>query len=192
MGEMKSALERALERAEQLGRLPPEEMRKRKEEEYILVGEGLAKRYLEHGFSDVLVDSMSKYDGVGKSLIAKAATRVLLQGIGLQDTDLSERAIQGILDLKSDERIESICQEIEGILQEYHQAKQRCYQEKQATIEKSVRESLHRLRISGSAVGEINTGTGKEWKRMVTELQSRFGARLSSLKTSLTETLDQT
>jgi hypothetical protein len=71
------------------------------------------------------------------------------------------------------------------VLQEYHQARQRCQQEKRAVIEKSVRESLHRLRVSGSAIGEINTETGAEWKRMVAELQSRFDDRLSDLKTSL-------
>ena len=191
MGEMKSALERALERAEQLGTLSPEEMRKRKEEEHILIGEGLAKRCLEHGFSGVLAEGMSKYDGKEKSVVARSALSVLLQSMGLEDTDLSERAIRGILNLKSGERIESICQEIEGVLQEYHQAKQRCHQENRATIEKSVRESLHRLRISGSAVGEINAATGEEWKRMVTELQSRFGDRLGKLKTSLAETLER-
>jgi hypothetical protein len=182
---MKSALERALERAEQLGTLSPEEMRRRNEEEHILIGEGLAKRYLEHGFSGVLADGMSKYRGEERSIIARAALLVLLQGIGLEKNDLSERAIRGILELKSDERIESTCQEIKGVLQEYHQAKQRCHQEKRAAIEKSVRESLHRLRISGSAVGEINAETGKEWKRMVAELQSRFDDRLSDLKTQL-------
>jgi hypothetical protein len=189
MGEMKSALERALDRAEQLGTLSPEEMRKKKEEEHILIGEGLAKRYLEHGFSGVLAEGMSKYDGWEKSVIARAAMSVLLHSIGLEDTDLSERAIRSILDLNSDECIESICQEIEGLLQEYHQAKQRCHQENRATIEKSVRESLHRLRISGSAIGEVNTGTGEEWKRMVAELQSRFGDRLSNLKTQLERSL---
>ncbi len=189
MGEMKSALERALERAEQLGTLSPEEMRRRKEEEHILIGEGLAKRYLEHGFSSVLAEGMSKYDGEEKSVVARAALSALLQMIGLEDTDLSERAIRGILNLNSDKRSESICQEIETVLREYRQAKQRCHQEKRAIIEKSVRESLHRLRISGSAIGEINAGTGDEWRRMVTELQSRFGDRLSNLKTKLGRSL---
>ncbi|MCL0060949.1 hypothetical protein M1N88_03660, partial [Dehalococcoidia bacterium] len=124
-------------------------------------------------------------------VVARSALSVLLQSMGLEDTDLSERAIRGILNLKSGERIESICQEIEGVLQEYHQAKQRCHQENRATIEKSVRESLHRLRISGSAVGEINAATGEEWKRMVTELQSRFGDRLGKLKTSLADALER-
>jgi len=192
MGEMKSALERALERAEQLGTLSPEEMRKRKEEEHILIGEGMAKRYLEHGFSGVLAEGMSKYDVEEKSVVARSALSVLLQSIELEDTELSERAIRGILNLRSDERIESICQAIEGVLQEYHQAKQRCHQENRATIEKSVRESLHRLRISGSAVGQINAGTGEEWRKMVAELQSRFGDYLGKLKTTLAETLAET
>ncbi len=192
MGEMKSALERALERADGLGTLSPEEMRKRKEEEHILIGEGLAKRYLEHGFSDVLLEGIGRfaeYNGEEKSVVDRAALSVMLQSIGLEDNDLSGKAIRGILDLKSDDRIESMCQEIEGVLREYHQAKQRCYQEKRAAIEKSVRESLHRLRISGSAVGEINTGTGEEWKGIVRQLQSRFDGRLSKLKTSLADTL---
>lgn len=191
MAEMKSALERALERADQLGTLSPEEMRKRKEEEHILIGEGLAKRYLEHGLSGILAEGINRYDSGERLVLARAALAVLLQSIELDGTELSERAIRGILDLRSDERIESVCQEIAGILQEYHQAKQQSLQEKRASIETSVRESLHRLRISGSAIGEINAGTGEEWKRMVTQLQSRFGDRLGNLKMSLADIFEE-
>jgi hypothetical protein len=82
MGEMKSALERALERAEQLGTLSPEEIRKKKEEKHILIGEGLAKKYMEHGFRGVLPEAISRYNGEEKSFVVGAVRSVLLHSIG--------------------------------------------------------------------------------------------------------------
>ena len=54
MGEMKSAFEKALERAEKLGKLSPEEMRGRKEAEYAPIGRAIADRYLRHGHNEIL------------------------------------------------------------------------------------------------------------------------------------------
>ena len=190
MAEMKSALERALERAEQLGKLSPEEMQRKKEEEYIPVGEGLAKRYLEHGYRDLLAEGINKYNGEEKAIITQAVLSTLVQSIELEDSELTERALQGILSLRMNERIENMRQGVENILSGYHQTKQERHEVGRAAIERSVRESLHRMRISGSAVGEVNAETGEAWRRIVGELQSEFGARLSELKKSLTEALD--
>ena len=46
MGEIKSAWEIAVERVEGLGKLSPEELRRQKEEEYALIGQVLADKYL--------------------------------------------------------------------------------------------------------------------------------------------------
>jgi inosine/xanthosine triphosphate pyrophosphatase family protein len=191
MGEMKSALERALERAEQLGKLSPEEMRKKREEEYITIGEGLAKRYLEHGYVGIFTEQINNYSSEGKSIVTKSALSTLVQSVGLEDSDLTKRALQGIPGLRSSKQIENTCQEIEDILGEYYQAKQQQQEKEKATIEKSVREALHRRRISGSAVGEINAQTSEAWKEIVDELQSQFDGRLDELKKSLAEALDQ-
>ena len=73
MDEMKSAFEKALERAERLGKLSPEEIRKRKEEEYIPVGRALADRYLGHGYVKLLEEEANRYNGEEKDIVRRAA-----------------------------------------------------------------------------------------------------------------------
>lgn len=190
MGEMKSALDRALERAEALGKLSPEEMQQKKEGKQILIGKGLAERCLEHGQTYLVTEGISKYDGDEKAVIKRSTLTSLLQNIELENTELSTRAIQAILNLGRDERIERSCQKITDIIDNYHRTKEEYHQRKRAAIENSVMESLHQMRISGSAVGEINTGTGREWKNIVAHLHSQFDEHLGKLKESLSEALN--
>lgn len=188
MGEMKSALERALEKAEQIGKLSPEEMQEKRRAEYIPIGEGLAKRYLEHGHLFIIEEGINKHTGEERSIVANAALSILVKNIGLGDSSLTDKALRGIVQLRGEERIKNHLEEIETILSAYHQAKQQRYEEERARIEKSVRESLHRMRISGSAVGHVHAEGGEEWKKVVGELQSQFGERLAEIAQSLGET----
>ena len=123
--------------------------------------------------------------------MTKAALRTLVQSIGLEKGELASTALQGILGLRSDKQVGDVCRQIEGILGEYDQTKQQRYDEKRTTLEKSVRESLHGMRIAGSAVGEINAEAGEAWESMVGALQSQFDAHLSKLKESLAAALEQ-
>ena len=47
------------------------------------------------------------------------------------------------------------------------------------------RELLHQLRISGSAVGEVNVEASEAWKGLSRELYSQFDQRLQQLREQL-------
>lgn len=191
MEEIKSALEKALERAEELGELTAEELRKSKEAEYLPIGEGIAKRFLRHGSSSIMNEEINKYTSEEKEMVIKGALATFRGVIDLENSSESESALAGIRSLKPEEQVEHICHEIESLLTEYQEAKQRRYEAKKEAVEKSVKELLHRLRISGSAIGEINPRVSKVWEQIISELRSRFEPRLDELKQALAEALEK-
>lgn len=187
MSEMKSAFEKALEKAEKLGKLSAEEMRQQKEEEYTPVGRAIADRYLGHGHSSILEEELNRYGGDEKAIVVRTALSRLEEAISLESDEIAEKAIAGVLSLKGTDRIGEIGERLTALLQEYREAKQAKYEQEKEHVERREREVLHQLRISGSAVGDINLKTSKEWARTSQELLSQFDVRLDELKRELSE-----
>jgi hypothetical protein len=191
MSEMKSALEKALERAEKLGKLSPEEMRQRKEAEYAPIGRALAERYLGHGQKRVFKEEANRYSGEEKGIVLRAALLRLGEAIDLENDELTEMAMAGMLVLKQNERFGEINERVRSLLREYREAEEQKYEGEKERIEKGEKELLHQLRISGSAVGEINLKANEAWERISQELYSRFNERLVDLKGELLSLLEE-
>jgi len=191
MSEMKSALEKALERAEKLGKLSPEEMRQRKEAEYAPIGRALAERYLGHGQKRVFKEEVNRYSGEEKGIVLRAALLRLGEAIDLENDELTEMAMAGMLVLKQKGKIGEINEEIRSLLREYREAEKQKYEGEKERIEKGEKELLHQLRISGSAVGEINLKANEAWASISQELYSRFNERLVDLKGELLSLLEE-
>ena len=191
MSEMKSALEKALERAEKLGKLSPEEMRQRKEAEYAPIGRALAERYLGHGQKRVFKEEVNRYSGEEKGIVLRAALLRLEEAIDLENDELTEMAMAGMLVLKQKGKIGEINEEIRSLLREYREAEKQKYEGEKERIEKGEKELLHQLRISGSAVGEINLKANEAWASISQELYSRFNERLVDLKGELLSLLEE-
>lgn len=189
MDELKSAFERALEKAEKLGKLSPEEMMERKEEEYIPIGRALAQRYLNHGYSQVLKEEADKYSHQEKEIVIRAVVSTLVQAIELGNDELAERAMEGILALKGEGRLGHIKGEIESLFEEYKQVEKTKYEEEGEVIEQRERELLRQLGISGSAIAEINLEACEGWKEFAQELRSQYDRRLEELKLKLLQAL---
>ena len=185
MGDMKSAFERALERAEGLGELTPQEIRERKEEEFSLIGQGLAQRYLEHGHLDVLQEGVDKYGDEEKKIVTKAALSSLVAAIEIANYEIAMRAMEGILTLKGNGLIREIAEKVGAIFQEYEQAKEQRYEKEKGQLQREEREIFHQLRISGSAIDELNLEVSAAWDRACAELGSQFGDRLHQIKEEL-------
>ena len=182
MDEIKSALEKALEKVDKLGKLSPQEMRESKEKEYIPVGRALADRYLEHGYIKLLEEDTSRYGGEEKEIVRKAALTRLVEAIDLGKYEASERAMEGIAALAGENLVGEMKQQIKDILMEYEGAEEAAYQEQKAEVERREMGLLHQLRISGSAVGTINLEASDAWKELSKKLYSRFDQRLRQLK----------
>lgn len=190
MGEMKSALEKALEKAEKMGKLSPEEMREHREAEYAPVGRAIAERYLGHGHRQLLKEEVNKHSGDEKGIVVGAALSRLAEAIDLASDELIEKALAGVLTLKRKGRIGEISESIRGLLGEFRGAQEQGYEAEEERIEKSAKELLHQLRISGSAVGAINLKASEAWGMISQELYSQYNERLEALKRELLDLLE--
>jgi metal-dependent hydrolase (beta-lactamase superfamily II) len=184
---MKSAFEKAMEKAEKLGGLSPEEMRERKEAEYTALGRAIAERYLGHGHKQLLEEEVGRYGRGEKGIVTGAALSRLVEAIDLKSGEVvvTGRALEGLVILKGKGQVLEAVGRIKVLLQEFRDVRQQKYEIEKESIEKDGRELLHRLRIAGSAVGAINLKSSETWEVLSAEIESQFSQRLEALKREL-------
>jgi len=185
VGEIKSAFEKALEKAERLEKLSPEEMRERKGEEYAPIGRALADRYLGHGYGELLGEEANKHSGEERDIVTRAALSRLVETMELENYEITQRATEGFIVLKRKEKDRELKDQLESLLDEYKQAEKERYEEEKEEIERKERGLLHQLRISGSAVGEINLEASETWEEICQGLYSQYDKILEDLKVQL-------
>lgn len=185
MGEMKSAFEKALEKADKIGKLSPEEMREREEAEYAPVGRAIAERFLGHGHKQILKEEVERYSSDENGIVVRAALSLLVKSIALTSSDLIERSLDGLLTLKDRERIGGTVDRIRILFAEFQEKREQEYEREKENIDKSERELLHQIRIAGSAVGPINPKASESLNLVYEQLNSRFNERLETLKQEL-------
>ncbi|RLC97362.1 MAG: hypothetical protein DRI40_00450 [Chloroflexi bacterium] len=182
MGDIKSAWEIAMEKAERLGKLSPDERRRQREQEYSSIGRLLADKYLAGLALWQLEVELDKYTGEQRKLASSALLSRLADAIELGSPERLERALDGILALKQNEPgVAGIKDEIVRLLREYRQEEDRGKRE----AEESAREVLSRLGISGSAVGSVRPETIPECKQSLDDLARPYEQRLGELKARL-------
>jgi len=103
------------------------------------------------------------------------------EGVGM--TSKLERIIQGIAAVEP--KSESIIERIRGLVQEYEPLADKA----RRAIEINCRETLHQLRISGTAVGNINIEATPQWQQSWHKLTEALEPRLDSLKQELINSL---
>jgi len=182
MGDIKSAWEIAMEKAERLGKLSPDERRRQREQEYSSIGRLLADKYLAGLALWQLEVELDKYTGEQKKLASSALLSRLADAIELGSPEKLERALDGILALKQNEPgVAGIKDEIVRLLRKYRQEEDRGKRE----AEESAREVLSRLGISGSAIGSVRPETIPECKQSLDDLARPYEQRLGELKARL-------
>ena len=179
MGELRSAWEIAQEKAEKLGILSPEEQRQQKEQQCCLTGTALAQKYLDAPEWQALITELQKYPEEEQDSIRGAIISHLAETMDLRNTGRLERAVEILASLES--RSQPITEQITELIEEFHQAEKKTRQE----IEHEGRETLHQMRISGTAVGSINIEAREEWRELWYNLVTPFAQRLDTLKQEL-------
>lgn len=182
MGEIKSAWELAMEKAERLGKLSPEELKRQKEEKYGSIGHVLADKYLGGLALWQLEVELGKYNVEEEGMVKGALASVLVHAIELGNCERLQKVIEGILTLKQNHAaIGDIKDEIEQLFEEYEQVEEK----ESRDIEKAAREILHQLRISGSAIGAVSPKVIPEWQQVFNRLAQPYKERLEGLKERL-------
>ncbi len=185
MDEMKSALERALERADRMGKLSPEEMQRQNEVRYTPAGEAIAQRFFEHGQISILAEQLDKLENEGKSIAIRSALTTLTSNIDLENKDITERALEGITGLQGSKKVADVADGVMALFGQYAWQKKLLYEEDSNEMGKEVKERMAAAGIAGNAIAGINIENNEEWAKKVGTLRSEFDVRLNEMKQSL-------
>ncbi|MHB8158201.1 MAG: hypothetical protein ACYDEQ_12530 [Desulfocucumaceae bacterium] len=177
---IKSALEKAMERAAAFKEIPAEEIEKM---EHIPKGRSLAASYLNNKNFDLPAALIGIEAGTEK-YVMEGLEDTLLMNISLvadQGDESNLRAMEGILLMKSDKvQITNVLGEMEQLFSYYHQALEQTKEKFKQDFE-----SRSRMGQGQSARGmgqDQMMGFREEWSQMVKQLNARFEAGLADLK----------
>jgi valyl-tRNA synthetase len=182
MSELKSAWEIAQEKADRLGKLSAEEKEQQERQRYRQIGQALAQKWLDSSRPPSLTDGLNKYEEKEREIIKQALIEHLAEVIELTSTqgmNSTKKVIDALRGLGAE--LQPKAEEISRLVQEYEGAEQKIRQE----LESSYRETLHKLRISGSAVDAINIEVDPKWQPAHRGLVESFAPRLNELKQEL-------
>ena len=192
MGDIKSALELAMEKVEKLEKATDEERLKWK---YIPEGEKLAARYLKQDCN--LVIELGKYEEKVRRCIIEGAGEVLIRNINLPKNDLAKRnnrrAMDGLKNLKSDKvAVENVYSQLRHIFNHYaeqgEQQRKQAYESLKTEFEARARQAVQQQ--MGLPVGmkidvEKEPQFQEEWRRLQTQLDSQYYKLLDEYKQEL-------
>ncbi len=182
MGELKSAWEIAQERADRLGKLSAEEKEQQEKQGYRQIGQMLAQKWLDSSQRLDMTAELNKHEEKERALIKQAIIEHLVEAIEFTTTqgiNRAKRVIEAIGSLGPE--LQPKVEEIGQLVQEYEVAEQKIRQE----LESNYRETLHQLRISGTAVDASNIATDPQGQLAWQELVEAFTPRLNDLKQAL-------
>ena len=200
MGELKSAWEIAQEKANRLGKLSVEEMQEQSKQRCCQIGQGIAQKWLDGSAGQDLAAEINSFPEEEKELVKKATLSHLIQvmdlkgGLELVPGSVGynrsgevyprlEKIIQGIASLEP--KLQPTVERITKLVQEYKQAER----ERRQELESKGKQILHQLRISGTAVGNINIEATPRWQQSEQRLIEAFAPRLEGLKQELAESI---
>ena len=192
MGDIKSALEIAMEKVERLGKVTDEERLKWK---YVPEGEKLAARYLKQNLN--LVAELSNYDQNVIKYIKEGATDILIRNINLPKNDFTKRnnkkAMEGLKTLKSDKiGVENIYSKMRSIFNHYteqgEQQRKQAYESLKVEFEAKVQQAIQQQ--LGSVMGikidvERQPQFQEEWRKLQAQLDSQYIKLLDEFKQEL-------
>ena len=192
MGDIKSALEIAMEKAEKLGKATDEERLKWK---YVPEGERLAARYIKQDCN--LVVELSQYEDNIKQYIIEGVADILIRNINLPNSNLAKRnnkrAMDGLKTVKNDKAsVENVYSKMRRIFDHYvgegEQQRKQAYESLKAEFEAKIKQAL--LQQLGSLVGikidvESQPQFQEEWRKIKTQLDSQYIKLLDEYKQEL-------
>jgi len=182
MGELKSAWEIAQEKANRLGKLSAEEKEQQAKQRHRKIGQVLAQKWLDSSQQLDMAAELNKQGEKEREIIKQAVIEHLAEAIEFTTTQ-SINSVKRIIEVISslEPELQPKAEEIGQLVQEYEEAEQKIRQE----LESGYRETMHQLRISGTAVGAINIEADHKWQAARQELVEAFTPRLNNLKQAL-------
>ena len=188
MSEMKSAWEKALEKAEKLGKPSEEELKRL---DHIPTGNTIAAQYLQNENYDLDAE-LTKYKGSGiRHYIIEGVQEILLRSIALPHDEhakkMVSRAMAGIKVFKENKKqLDIIYDRINNLLDYYTQARQQAFTQFKQNFESKLQElsqALQQRTAAGHSIeAELQQQFQEEWRRTSSELDSQYAKTLEEHK----------
>lgn len=192
MGDIKSAREIAMEKADKIGEATDEERLRWK---YVPEGEKLAAKYLKQNLN--LVTELGKYEAGVTPYIKEGASDILIRNINLPQNELArknnKKAMEGLKTLKKDKiGVENIFSKMRNIFNHYieqgEQQRKQTYKRFKADFEAKVQQAIQQQ--MGSMVGfkidvERQPQFQEEWRKLLAQLDSQYIILLDEYKQEL-------
>jgi hypothetical protein len=195
MGDIKSALEIAMEKVKKLGEATEEERLKWK---HVPEGEQLATRYLKEDYN--LVAELSQYQENVRKYITEGAAEVLIRNISLPNSDSAKKsnkkAMDGLKILKNDRgNVENVYSQIRSLFDHYaeqgEQQRKQAYQSLKTEFEAKIQQAMQQqLGSSGGLKIDVEKQPQfqQEWRKIETQLDSQYLNHLDEYKRELSST----
>jgi len=193
MDEMKSAYERAMERAEGLGKASEEDLTKWK---CIPEGEKLAARYLKEEYD--ISTELGKYDEKVRRYVTEGAQGVFIRNIDLPRNDVAKKrnkkVMEAIKELKRDKvGIENVYTKMRRVFNHYEkegeQQRRQTYEAVKRDFEAKLMQAAQQ-QIGAPPPPKINVDSHpqfqQEWRRILAQLDSQYLRLLDEYKREIT------
>lgn len=188
---VKTALERAMERAESLGKVTGEELKRL---EFVPMGNSLAARYLkEEGFS--LDAELSKTKGTGnRKWVLQGVQDTLLANITLPrdaaSKNTSKKAMEGMALIKDNKKaVRPVLTKIETLFNYYEQARAQLMKELKKELEGKLAEMRQTMKYQVGAAPklemEVQQELQQELRAAVSQLDAQYEPTLQEHKKEL-------
>jgi hypothetical protein len=185
MDEMKSAFERAMERAESLGKASEEDLRRWK---YLPEGEKLAARYLRDECD--LTAEIGKYDDDdARQLVSEGAQGILVKNIDLPRNEpakkINRKAMEAIKELKRDKvSLENVYTKIRRVFSHYEQEgeqqRKQAYEAVKRDVEAKMRQALQQ-QLGTSAPARIDVESQPQFQQQLRQTLAQLDSQYLAL-----------
>lgn len=189
MDEMKSAFERAMERAERLGKASEEDLKKWK---YLPEGEKLAAKYLKEEYD--IPTEVNKFDEKVRKYVVEGAQGVFIRYIDLPRNDMvkkrNKKVMEAIKELKRDKvGIENVYTKMRRVFSHYEkegeQQRRQTYESMKRDFESKLMQAAQQ-QLGSSPPPRINVESHpqfqQEWRRILAQLDSQYLRLLDEYK----------
>lgn len=193
MGEMKSAWQIAMEKADKLGKVSPDELNSIK---YVPEGNKIASQFLLDEKLD-LASEMAKFPaGDAAKFVKKGIDEILIRNITLphndEDTRKTNRAMTGLRVIKENKKqLESILGLINTLVHQYQLALQQTYAEfkkkAEVTIQQASRTTRPQRGDQMPLEQKLQLQLQEEWREVHSELDSQYDKALNEHKQKIRE-----
>jgi len=193
MGEMKSAWEIAMEKADKLGKASPDELNNIK---YVPEGNKIASMFLLDDKMNMVAEIAKFQQGEAAKFIKKGIEEILVRNITLphneEDTRRTKRSMDGLRIIKDNKKqLDSIFGLINNLINQYQVALQQTYGEFKKKAEAALQQASHNMRPQRgdqmSVEQKMQLQIQEEWRQVHTELDAQYDKALDEHRQKIRE-----